>query len=185
MDKKEKIIIIALIIIIAALLVAIVAVLPNLNKSDVNLKIVSNDTIYEGGKLSVKLTDSNNTPIANQTINIKLKYENGSVEQRSLTSDEKGCVNLKLDNAGNYTVNCTFEGSDKFKEASVSKQIEVLKQPVQQPTQASSSSNSIHYDSRLNVYYDSNGIVVDPDGKHPMGVGSRYEDLLADDGNRE
>lgn len=42
----------------------------------------------------------------------------------------------------------------------------------------SSSSNSITYDEKLNVYYDSNGIIVDPNGEHPMEVGKSYSDLL-------
>ena len=50
---------------------------------------------------------------------------------------------------------------------------------MQQPTQESSSqSNEIHYDEEINVYYDSNGIVVDPDGQHPMEVGKQYSDLV-------
>ena len=43
---------------------------------------------------------------------------------------------------------------------------------------SSSKSNEIHYDEELNVYYDSNGIVVDPDGKHQQAVGDRYSDLV-------
>lgn len=42
----------------------------------------------------------------------------------------------------------------------------------------SSSSNSITYDEKLNVYYDSNGIIVDPNSEHPMEVGKSYSDLL-------
>ena len=54
---------------------------------------------------------------------------------------------------------------------------EVIEQPViQQPTQSSSSSNEIHYDEEINVYYDDSGKIVDPDGKHPQGVGDSYSE---------
>ena len=36
--------------------------------------------------------------------------------------------------------------------------------------------NDIHYDAEINVYYDNNGKIVDPDGQHPQGVGSSYSD---------
>ena len=44
-------------------------------------------------------------------------------------------------------------------------------------SKSSSSSNEIFFDPEVNVYYDSKGIVVDPDGKHSQSVGSRYSDL--------
>lgn len=42
-------------------------------------------------------------------------------------------------------------------------------------SQSSHESNDLNYDSELNLYYDNNGIVVDPDGEHPQGVGLSYE----------
>lgn len=62
---RNKIIILALIAVIAVLLIGIVAVIPNMNKMDSNLKFKSNTTLNEGDSLKVKLTDSNGTAIAN------------------------------------------------------------------------------------------------------------------------
>lgn len=42
-------------------------------------------------------------------------------------------------------------------------------------SQSSQESNDLNYDSELNLYYDNNGMVVDPDGEHPQGVGLSYD----------
>ena len=43
--------------------------------------------------------------------------------------------------------------------------------------ESSSSSNGLHYDEEINVYYNDEGIVVDPDGQHSQSVGFSYSDL--------
>ena len=51
---------------------------------------------------------------------------------------------------------------------------EIVEPVAQQSTQSSTSSNEIFYDEEINLYYDSNGKIVDPDGQHPQGVGESY-----------
>ena len=88
-------------------------------------------------------------------------------------------------NAGNYTITVNYAGNDKYIGCNATKKITIDKKVVeaepeaQQSTQSSSSSSNggIHYDEEINVYYDDNGVVVDPDGHHPQSVGSNYDDL--------
>ena len=182
--ENNKIIIIVLIVVIAALLVGIVAMMPNMNKQDTNLTFKSKTTLNEGDSLKIKLTDTNGTAIANQTVNITITDKDGSCDYHSVVTNENGTGKLKMDkNAGEYNVTVSYGGNDKFNGCNATKKITIKEEVVEAEVTSSSSSssnggNSISYDSELNVYYDSNGIVVNPDGKHPQGAGSRYSDLV-------
>lgn len=181
---KNKIIIIALIVVILALLAGLFLSMPNFAKKDSKLEIISNDTLDEDGQIEVKLTDLNNTPIVNQTVNITVTDENQTSTYFSAVTNDEGVASLKLDKGGgNYTVNCSYAGNDNYTGSSSSQKltIEEIKETAviqESSAQSSSSSNTLNYDSELNLYYDSNGIVVDPDGQHPMGVGQTYEYMV-------
>ncbi|MBQ7928255.1 MAG: Ig-like domain repeat protein [Methanobrevibacter sp.] len=192
MDKKYLIVLIILVILIIA--VGVFALGSNNAKQDSKLEILTNRELTVGDNFEVQLTDLNNAPIANEVVNIKMGNNSFQV-----TTNNDGKAILKTDNisAGEYSVNVTFGGNDKFNSNSASQKL-ILKddgannqsssEEVSQstPTQStndsssssSSSGNNVHYDSNLNVYYDDNGVVVDPDGKHPMEVGSKYQDLV-------
>ena len=181
--NKNNIIIGILIVVVLALLVGLVVSMPNSAK-DTNLVIISNSTLNEGDQIEVKLSDSNGTQIANETVNITFLDENASNTSYSAVTDSDGIAKLKLDkNAGNYTVNCTYDGNDNYNGNTVSQKLtikEVENTAVSQETggKSSSSSNTLTYDADLNLYYDSNGIVVDPDGQHPMGAGETYQEMV-------
>ena len=103
--ENNKIIIIVLIVVIAALLVGIVAMMPNMNKQDTNLTFKSKTTLNEGDSLKIKLTDTNGTAIANQTVNITITDKDGSCDYHSVVTNENGTGKLKMDkNAGEYNV---------------------------------------------------------------------------------
>lgn len=192
MDKKYLIVLIILAILIIA--VGVFALGSNNAKQDSKLEILTNRELTVGDNFEVQLTDLNNAPIANEVVNIKMGNNSFKV-----TTNNDGKAILKTDNisAGEYSVNVTFEGNDKFNANSASQKL-ILKgdgvnnqsssEEISQstPTQStndtssssSSSGNNVHYDSNLNVYYDDNGVVVDPDGKHSMEVGSKYQDLV-------
>lgn len=192
MDKKYLIVLIILAILIIA--VGVFALGSNNAKQDSKLEILTNRELTVGDNFEVQLTDLNNAPIANEVVNIKMGNNSFKV-----TTNNDGKAILKTDNisAGEYSVNVTFEGNDKFNANSASQKL-ILKddgandqsssEEVSQstPTQStndtssssSSSGNNVHYDSKLNVYYDDSGVVVDPDGKHSMEVGSKYQDLV-------
>ena len=193
MDKKFLIGIIIVLILIVA--VGVFALGSNNAKQDSKLEILTNAELSVGNDFEVKLTDLNNNPIVNEVVNIKIG--NNSFE---VTTNNDGKAILKTDNisAGEYSVNVTFAGSDKFNSVSTSQNLILKGKDVEiqsssndnsqststQSTEKSSSSSSssssdnVHYDSQLNVYYNDEGVVVDPDGKHPMEVGIKYQDLV-------
>lgn len=179
--EKNKLIIIALLVIIVALLVGIFATMPNFSKADSQLEIIGNDTLNEGDNLQVKLTDVNGTALSNQTVNITITDENKTSEYHSVITNDDGVGELKLEkDAGKYDVTVIYAGNDGYNGCNTTKKITINEEVVkaQQSTTSSSSQDAIFYDSRYNVFYDSNGIIVDPDGKHPQNVGKSYQEML-------
>lgn len=189
MNRKYLIGIIIVLILIIAL--GVFGLGSNNAKQDSKIEILTNNELTVGDNLEVQLTDLNNAPIANEIVSI-----NVGDNKFQVTTNNDGKAILKTDNitSGEYDVNVTFNGNDDFN-ANSTYQTLVLKDNVvesdsseeeyyqQDSTQTASdySSNSednVHYDSELNVYYNDEGIVVDPDGQHPMEVGSKYQDLV-------
>ena len=141
--EQKNIIILVLVIIIVALLAGMIIMMPNFSKSDVNLEIVSNATLGEGDQIDVKLSDSNKTPIANETINITITDENQTSSYYSAVTNEEGIASLKLDKSvGNYTVNCSYNGNDKYNGNAISQKLTVSGEVQSQSTSSSSSGSS-------------------------------------------
>ena len=182
MEQKNIIIILLIVIIILAAAIGVMCLSPSVAKQDTKIAITSNDTLYEGSNLTVKLTDINGTGISNQTVNVTLKGNDGVSSYFSVVTNSMGIGTLKLDkSAGNYTVNVTFAGNDNYTGSTASQDLEIKEEVVEQPAAQQSSSSSsngggLHYDKEINVYYNDEGVIVDPDGEHPQGVGSSYSD---------
>ena len=186
MEQKHIIIILAVVVVA---LVAVMAVMsmPSLNnQKDSKIAIVSNATLYGGDNLTVKLTDLNNAAIS-AGVKITVTDDSGSVvleDSLKTGSDGNASISLNLD-AGNYTVNATFSGNENFTANSTAQKLVIEKEAVQeasssQSSQSSSSSSGgsgLHYDAEVNVYYNDEGVIVDPDGQHGQGVGSSYADV--------
>lgn len=171
-------------VLIVLFIVCFVAFSTTFVKQDTVIKITSNDTLHDGDYFSVSLTDVNGTPLANQVVNINIIDANGGENHQQVTTDGSGNGMLQLNGLtpGEYTFNVTYGGNNSYNACNVTKKIileKIVEEPVnqQQSSQSSSSSNELYYDSEINVYYDSNGVVVDPDGQHSQAVGSRYSDL--------
>jgi hypothetical protein len=157
-------------------------------KEPTKIKVTSDKEQYEDdGQLSVKLTDLNKTPISREIVNITIMNSKGKVVVDNVVkTNSKGNGILDLDlKKGKYIVNVTYGGNENYtgnnttQKLTINEEEVVEEEPViQESTESSSSSNDIYYDAKLNVYYDSNGVVVDPDGHHGQTVGSQYSDLL-------
>ena len=167
--ENKNIIIAVLVIIVVILAVALASMLmPSLNaKQDSKIVITSNNTLHEGDKLTVKLTDLNKTPIKDEKVNVTLTDQNGKVlVNKSIKTDLKGKASMKLDlDPGKYNVNLTFGGNDNFTACNASKKItieEMVQQQtveqaqVQESTSSSGDSSSGGDDLRPEV--DSTGI---------------------------
>ena len=187
--EKNKIIIAILIIVVVILAAAMLVMsMPLMNaQKDSKIAITSNKTLYEGDNLTVKLTDLNNAAIS-AGVKITVTDDSGNVVlEDSLKTDSDGNASMPLNlDAGNYTVNATFSGNEYFTANSTTQKLVIEKAAVQetassQSSQSSSSSSSsgsgLHYDPEVNVYYNDEGVIVDPDGQHGQGVGSSYADV--------
>ena len=113
---NNKIIIILLIVIIAILAIGMAVMFSgNLFKEDCKLNIKCNESMKKGDEIIVRLVNTNKTAIANKDIVLNLVKGNNT-KKYNLTTDENGRATLKLSklDEGNYTINCSFKGDNKY-----------------------------------------------------------------------
>lgn len=131
---RNKMIILAIIAAIAIVLIGLAVVMPGFGKEKSNVTIKSNDTVSQGETIEIELTDVNGTPIDNETVNVTMTDENGTEEINvEVVTDDEGVAEVEIDEeqeAGNYTVECTFEGNDNFTEDTVTQEIEIVEEEV-------------------------------------------------------
>jgi hypothetical protein len=157
--KPILIILIVIVFIFLAWLMGPMIMNSQFQKTDSQLEITSNNTLYKGDNLTVRLSDVNGTPIPDAKINISVINEAGK-DEYSVVTDSNGEGYLKLDKiVGKYTVNCTFDGDWNFKPAHQMQRIEITvekAQPVYQVLNQSFNSSmntTLYYDGNLNIYY--------------------------------
>ena len=146
MDKNLTII--ALIVVILVLMMGILFAMPNLSKTGSKLEIMGSDTLNEGDVLQIKLTDSNGTALANQTVNITINDKDKTSEYNSVITNDEGVGELKFEKGpGEYDVTVSFEGNGRYNGCNVTKKITVNNEEVveEQTTQRSTQSSSLPY----------------------------------------
>ena len=140
---KNKIILIAIIAVIAVLAIGVFMGMSNTSKMDTKLTIKADSPIYEGDSIKIMLTDLNNTPIANQTVNVTITDKDNSSAYYSVVTNAKGVGKLKLDkDKGKYSINCTYSGNENYTGNSTVKKIKIQEEVVETQTSSSSSSGS-------------------------------------------
>lgn len=186
MEKRDKLIIVGLIIVIIALITGLAFMLMDNTspKQESQINILGNSTVSEGDAISVKLS-SNGTVLKDEILHVSILNGSGDeILYKSVKTNSKGMANFVLENlsAGTYNMNVTFRGDGNYSANTTSKEITVMEiEVVEEPItvqESSSNDNSITYDEELNVYYDSNRVIVDPDGHHSMEVGRSYDEIL-------
>ena len=162
-NKQIIIILIAIIIVLAA---AGFMLLNHSNaKNPTEIKITSDKSQYEGGKLSVKLTDMNGTGISKEIVNITVTDKKGKVVVDDVVkTNSKGKASLDLDlKKGKYTVNVTYGGNENYTGNNTTQKL-TIKEEVVEPEPAvtssaesssSASDNSFDHAPRDGVDYDS------------------------------
>ena len=123
---ENKNIIIMLVVIIVVLAAAVGVMSQQLAKEKSNLKI-ADKKVNVGDSLVVKLTDSQGNPISNQTVNIKLTYKNGTAIDKKTPTNSKGKAKFTMEEKGKYSVECRFDGNDKYASSSITDNITVEK----------------------------------------------------------
>lgn len=183
---RNRIIILALIVVVAVLLVGLVAMNANTTKEDAKLTFKSNSTLAKGDSIEVALTGANGTALANRTVNVTVTDNNMTKDYHSVVTNDEGIATLKIDkDGGNYTVTVSFAGDDELKGCNATQNITVEEAVEEAPAESSTDSSdsstkdpdAIYYDSKYNIYYDSDGVIVDPDGQHGQGVGGNYYEV--------
>lgn len=182
MEKKNIIIILVAVIVILAAAIGFALLNPLNAKEPCKIKITSDNEQYEGGELTIELTDLNGTSISKQVVNITITNDSGKVVVDDVVkTDKKGNATLGLDlEEGKYTVNVTYGGNENYTANSTTQELTIVEEVVVEPEPVSSSSSgsdSIHYDREHNIYYDDDGVIVDPDGRHGQGVGDNYYEV--------
>lgn len=174
------------IIVVLAAIIGFAVLNPMHAKEPTKIKITSNKTLTEEDSFSLQLTDLNKTALSKQKVNITVKNSKGKVVlNKTVKTNDKGKAKLNLDlKKGKYNVTVSYDGNENYtgdnktQKLTIKEKERVVEEPAtQESTQSSSSSDELYYDAEINVYYNSEGITVDPDGEHWHGAGYRYEDL--------
>lgn len=168
MESKDKTIITLLIVIIIGLLVALTVAMMPLNKQNTNLSLKSESPITEGENLEIELTNSNGTPISNQTVTVTIANKKTN-DSYSVVTDEKGIGTINLDKTpGNYNVTLSYDGNENYSSCKISNEITVK---VAETTATSSSSSSSSSESS-SLPYDINNL---PPSNDPYPETRRYQ----------
>ena len=180
MENKNIIMILLVIIVILLIAIGVMFFNPINAKESCNIKITSDNEQYEGGELSVKLTDLNNTPISKEIVNVTITNKKGKVVAEDIVkTDSKGKAKLDLDlKKGNYVVNVTYGGNENYTGNNTTQKLKIKEKVVEASvSESSTQSSSSHLIMGEDGYYytvDDNGNILEnlgPSSKYyPNGV---------------
>ena len=116
MENKNIIIILIVIIVILAAAIGFTLFNPMHAKEPTKIKITSDKEQNEGGKLSIRLTDLNKTPLSKEIVNVTITNSKGKVVVDDVVkTDSKGKANLNLDlKKGKYNVTVSYGGNENY-----------------------------------------------------------------------
>lgn len=143
--ENDKLIIALLVVIVVLLAVAFVMFNPLQAKADSTVTITSNNELYDGDSFTIFLSDFNQTPIANQTVDVVIVDASGSENPQKITTDASGNGALQLNglNPGEYTVNVSYGGNGEFKSSKVSQTLKIGQATTESLSSADSSSSGV------------------------------------------
>ena len=166
MKKKMPLllkIIIALVVIIIVLAAAVGFVLlnPTHAKEPTKIKITSDKSQYEGGNISVKLTNLNGTAISKEIVNITITNNKGKVVVDDVVkTNSKGKANLNLNlKKGKYDVNVTYGGNENYTGNNTTQKLTIKEEEVVEVV----SSQSDNSNNQRPSYLDKITVEVDPE----------------------
>lgn len=144
MEYKKIIIIVVLLIIVAAAIAGIMFLQTNNAKEPMEIKITSNKTQYEGGKLSLQLTNSNKTPISGEIVNITITDSKGKVVVDDVVkTNSKGNAKIDLNlKKGKYDVNVTYGGNKNYSGNNTTQKLTIKEKEVDTSSSSSNSQSS-------------------------------------------
>lgn len=154
MENKNIIIILVVIIVILAAAMGIMFLNPMHAKEPTKIKITSDNEQNEGGNLSVKLTDLNNTPISKQAINVTITNSKGKViTDEIIKTDSKGKAKLDFDlKKGKYNVTVSYGGNENYTGNNTTQKLTIKEEVIEAQNDYSSQSQSESQSSSGNPY---------------------------------
>ena len=145
MENKNIIIILIVIIVILAAAIGFVMFNPMHAKEPTKIKITSDKEQYEGGELSIQLTDLNKTPISKEVVNITITNSKGKVVVDDVVkTNSKGKAKLDLDlKKGKYNVTVTYGGNENYTGNNTTQKLTIKEEVVKaEPASSSTTSNT-------------------------------------------
>ena len=146
MDNKKIIItIIILVILITGVGLALFNTISA--KEPVKIEITSNKTLNEGDKLSIKLTNLNNSEMGKEIVNITITDKNGKVvvdEVVKTNSKGNAKIDLKL-KKGEYNVTVSYGGNQNYSGNNTTQKL-TIKEKVAEAVSSGGSSGGDYLD---------------------------------------
>ena len=136
MENKNIIIILLVIIVILAAVIGFMLLNPTVAKEPTKIKITSDKEQYEGGKLSITLTDLNNTPLSKEIVNITITNKKGKVVVDDVVkTNSKGKAKLELNlKKGKYKVNVSYGGNENYTGNNTTQKLTIKEKKVVEAT---------------------------------------------------
>ena len=177
MENKNIILILVVAIIILAAILGVMFLHPTNAKEPTKIKITSNKTLTEGDSLSIKLTDSNNTAISKEVVNITITDSKGKmVVDNVVKTDSKGKAKLDLDlKKGKYNVTVSYGGNENYTGNNTTQKL-TIKEKVTQTEEASTGNSLDSYKTRSDSY-----MTVTPSGD--IVEEDRFGDIISVNGD--
>ena len=145
MENKNIVIILVIVVVVLAAVLGAMFLQSANAKEPTKLKITSDKEQYEGGELTIKLTDLNKTPISKQVVNITITNKKGKVVVDDVVkTDKKGKAKLDLDlKKGKYKVNVTYGGNENYTGNNTTQKLTIKEEVVKaEPASSSTTSNT-------------------------------------------
>ena len=144
MENKNIIIILIVIIVILAAAIGFSMFNPMHAKEPTKIKITSDKEQYEGGELSVQLTDLNKTPLSKEVVNVTVTNSKGKVVVDDVVkTNSKGKAKLDLDlKKGKYNVTVSYGGNENYTGNNTTQKLTIKEEVVEAESTSSSSSSS-------------------------------------------
>lgn len=145
MENKNIIIILIVIIVILAVAIGFAMFNPMHAKEPTKIKITSDKEQYEGGELSITLTDLNKTPLSKEVVNITITNSKGKVVVDDVVkTNSKGKAKLDLDlKKGKYNVTVTYGGNENYTGNNTTQKLTIKEEVVKaEPASSSTTSNT-------------------------------------------
>ena len=167
MENKNMIIILLVIIVILAAAIGIMFLNPMAAKEPTKIKITSDKEQYEGGKLSIQLTDLNKTPISKEIVNITITNSKGKVVVDDVVkTDSKGKAKLDLDlKKGKYNVTVSYGGNENYTGNNTTQKLTIKEEEkvtqTEEVTSAGNSPDNYRTRSDTDVVFTRSGDVVE------------------------